>query len=68
MRQKKGKRLLRIPAVVDYLDGTVTEATIRSWIFRKQIDHVRIGGVVVIPVEALDRLIEEGRVAAANSR
>lgn len=64
--QKKCRRLLRIPDAVDYLDKTVTAATIRGWIWRKEIDHVRIGGVVCIPVEALDQLIERGRVPASR--
>ncbi len=64
--EKRCRRLLRIPDAVEYLSRAVTASTIRGWIFRKQIEHVRIGGAVCIPSDALDRMIERGRVPATN--
>lgn len=60
--EKRCRRLLRIPDAVEYLNQTVTASTIRGWIWRKQIEHVRIGGVVCISSDALDQMIERGRV------
>jgi len=64
--EKRCRKLLRIPDAVEYLSGTVTASTIRGWIWRKQIETVRLGGVICIPVEALDRLIERGRIPATR--
>jgi excisionase family DNA binding protein len=54
----KRSKLLRVPQAAEYLNGIVSEKTLRSWIFLKKIDVVRIGGAVCIPVEALDKMIE----------
>lgn len=56
-------RLLRIPQAVEYLDNVVKEGTLRAWIFQGKLDAVRVGGAVCIPIEALDRLIERGKMA-----
>jgi hypothetical protein len=60
----KCRNLLRIPDAVRYLDGTVTASTIRGWIFRKKITHVRLNGVTCIPRSELDALIRRGTVRA----
>jgi excisionase family DNA binding protein len=62
------RRLYRIPQAVEYLGGVVTEKTVRAWVWRRQIDVVRIGRVVCIPQEALDRLIERGTASAREVR
>jgi hypothetical protein len=62
--KRRADELLRIPQAVEYLSGTVSPKTVRGWIFRKQIEVIRINGVVTIPRSALDRLIERGRVPA----
>jgi excisionase family DNA binding protein len=46
------------------LDHVITERTLRQWIFHGKIASVRIGGAVCVPTEALDALIERGRVSA----
>jgi|HubBroStandDraft_4_1064222.scaffolds.fasta_scaffold770047_2 excisionase family DNA binding protein len=62
-KQMRKPRLLRIPQAVEYLDNVVKVGTLRAWIFQGKLDTVRVGGAVCIPVEALDALIERGRVA-----
>jgi excisionase family DNA binding protein len=62
------RRLYRIPQAVEYLDGVITEKTIRSWIWRRQIDVVRIGRAVCIPQDALDRIIERGTMPSRDAR
>ena len=58
------RRLFRIPQAVDYLGGAVKAATLRQWIWRRQIEHVHIGRAVCIPQDALDRLVDAGTVPA----
>lgn len=57
-------RFLRVPQAAEYLDNVIKVGTLRAWIFQGKLDSVRIGGAVCVPVEALDRLIERGRVAS----
>jgi excisionase family DNA binding protein len=61
---KRKRRLLRIPQAVEYLDRVIAEGTLRQWIFHGKIEVVRIGGAVCIPADALDELIERGKVAS----
>lgn len=62
------RRLFRIPQAVDYVGGAVKAATFRQWIWRRQIETVRIGRAVCIPQDALDKLIDRGTVPALESR
>jgi excisionase family DNA binding protein len=62
------RRLFRIPAAYEYLGGAVKEATLRQWIWRRQIETVRIGRAVCIPQDALDKLIDDGTVPARKVR
>jgi excisionase family DNA binding protein len=62
------RRLFRIPAAYEYLGGAVKEATLRQWIWRRQIESVHIGRAVCIPQDALDRLIDKGTVPALKVR
>lgn len=55
------RRFLRIPAAYEYLGGAVKEATLRQWIWRRQIESVHIGREVCIPQDALDKLIDKAR-------
>jgi excisionase family DNA binding protein len=64
IKLKHKPRLLRIPQAVEYLDGCITESTLRQWIFHRKIESVRIGSSVCVPVAVLDALIERGKVAA----
>ena len=61
---KTQRKLLRIPAAVEYMGGVVTAATIRQWVWRRKIETVRIGRAVCIPSDALDKLIERGTLPA----
>ena len=38
--------------------GAVKAATLRQWIWRREIEYVHIGRAVCIPQDALDKLIE----------
>jgi len=58
------RRLFRIPQAVEYLGGAVKAATLRQWVWRRQIEYVHIGRAVCIPQDALDRLIDNGTVPA----
>ena len=62
------RRLFRIPQAVDYLGGVVKAATLRQWIWRREIEFVHIGRAVCIPQDALDRLIDTGTVPAMERR
>ena len=62
------RRLFRIPQAVDYMGGVVKAATLRQWIWKRQIEYVHIGRSVCIPQSALDRLIDSGTVPALESR
>jgi len=67
--QKNSRKLLRVPQVVQYLDGVAKESTVRGWILREEIDVVRIGnGVVCIPVEALEDMIQRGSCPCRSPR
>ena len=58
------RKLFRIPQAVEYLGGAVKAATLRQWVWRRQIEYVHIGRAVCIPQDALDRLIDSGTVPA----
>jgi len=60
---ERKRRLLRIPQAVEYLDGVITPGTLRQWVFHRKIESIRVGGAVCIPADALDKLIERGKVA-----
>ena len=60
----KQRRLHHIDSAVEYLSGIITAKTLRSWIWRRQIETVRIGGRVSIPEDVLDKLIEDNTTPA----
>jgi excisionase family DNA binding protein len=62
--KQKPQRRLNVTDAADYLG--VRPATIRQWVWRRQIDTVRIGRCVRIPQEALDRIIERGTTPAVE--
>ncbi len=64
-KHKSGHRLT-IEGAADYLG--VKPSTIRQWVWRRQIDVVRIGRCVRIPQDACDRIIERGTVPALDGR
>ncbi|NKE71259.1 helix-turn-helix domain-containing protein [Candidatus Manganitrophus noduliformans] len=51
------RRYLRVPEASHYTG--LSEATIRKWIFIKRLPSVRLGRAVLIPLEALEKMIEE---------
>jgi len=64
--KQKSQSRLSISDAADYLG--VKPSTIRQWVWRRQIDVVRIGRCVRIPQEACDRIIERGTVPALEER
>lgn len=47
----------------------VNVSTLRSWVCRRQVPHIRLSGrVVVFDVEELDRWLAERRVAVGGVR
>ncbi len=66
-KHQRQRKLYRLPAAVEYLDGVVKVSTLRQWIWRRQIETVRVGRAVCIPKSALDKVIERGTVPALES-
>lgn len=64
--KQQSQRRLTIDGAPDYLG--VKPSTIRQWVWRRQIDVVRIGRCVRIPQDACDRIIERGTTPAQESR
>lgn len=60
------RRLLRVPEAVEYLDGVIKEKTLRTWIHNRKIEFVRMNGVVLVPADALDALIQRGTFPAVE--
>lgn len=58
------RRLHRISSAVSYLNGAVCAKTLRQWIWRRQIEVVKIGRTVCVAEDVLDRLIEQGTIPA----
>lgn len=50
------------------LDLNVSVHTIRAWIARRKIAHVRLGRAVRVPASEIARLIERGTVPAMPDR
>ncbi|MGZ4829200.1 MAG: helix-turn-helix domain-containing protein [Candidatus Angelobacter sp.] len=46
----------------------VKAATIRSWIWKRQIEYVKISRAVRIPTRAIEKVIERGTVPALERR
>lgn len=44
------------------------EGTIRLWIARRKIAHVKLGRAVRIPPEEVERIIAENTIARLNAR
>jgi excisionase family DNA binding protein len=66
VKSEQQSQRFTIPAAADYLG--VRPSTVRQWVWRRQIDVVRIGRCVRIPKEACDRIIERGTVPALGAR
>jgi len=62
------RKLLRIKQAVDYMNGVVTEKTLRDWIWRRKIEVVRVGRCVCVSQDALDAVIQRGTVPALDDR
>jgi excisionase family DNA binding protein len=45
----------------------VKPATVRSWIWKRQIEYVKVSRAVRIPSEEIDRVIEHGTRPAIRS-
>jgi excisionase family DNA binding protein len=51
------------------LSANIQESTVRSWLLRRKISFVRLGGRCIrIPRSELDRLVHEGTVPARGNR
>jgi excisionase family DNA binding protein len=61
-----GRKLLRIKQAVAYVNGVVTEKTLRDWIWRRKIEVVRVGRCVCVSQDALDAIIQRGTLPALN--
>jgi len=57
-------KLLKVPEAAEQLN--MSQKAIWAMIYRREIDVVRIGRSVRIPLTAIDRLVELGTVPAAR--
>lgn len=57
-------KLMKVPEVAELLN--ISQKATWSMIYRREIDVVRIGRSVRIPLGAIDQLIERGTVPAAR--
>jgi excisionase family DNA binding protein len=55
-------KLLKVPEAAEQLN--MSQKAIWAMIYRREIDVVRIGRSVRIPLTAIDRLVERGTVPA----
>jgi excisionase family DNA binding protein len=62
------RKLLRIKQAVAYVNGVVTEKTLRDWIWRRKIEVVRVGRCVCVSEDALDAIIQRGTRPALGDR
>lgn len=60
----QSKVLLSVPAMADAL--SLSTNTIRAWLAKGKITHVKLGRAVRIPASEADRLISEGMEEAHN--
>lgn len=58
------ERLLTLSESADELG--MTERWMRRRVERKEVEYVKLGGLVRIPESELDRLVERGRVPATT--
>jgi excisionase family DNA binding protein len=59
-------RLLTINQTADRLG--LRPATIRAWIWRREIDYVKLGRSVRVREEVIQALVEDGTVPALKTR
>jgi excisionase family DNA binding protein len=52
--------LLRVQEVAERLN--VRQSTIRAWLLQRRLPYVKVGRCVRIPIDAIDRLINENTV------
>lgn len=64
-KQSNRSNLLSVSEAADALNVSV--ATIRSWVWQRQIESVRIGRAVRIRQTAIDDIIARGTVPALES-
>lgn len=50
-------KLYRIPQACEYINGVLSDKTLRNWVWRGLIPVVRIGGAVCISEATLDSLL-----------
>jgi excisionase family DNA binding protein len=57
-------KLMRVPEAAELLN--MSQKTIWAMIYRREVDVVRIGRSVRIPLSAIDQLIERGTIPARS--
>jgi excisionase family DNA binding protein len=59
--------LLSVPQVAQRL--AVKESTVRAWLLRRRLAHVKVGRRAVrVPVGEVERIVREGSVPAQEGR
>jgi excisionase family DNA binding protein len=68
VRDAQKSRLLTVEQAAERLN--LKTVTVRAWIWRRRLEHVKLGRAVRIPEHALEQLLERGTVPAvlAGSR
>jgi excisionase family DNA binding protein len=65
-RAKQAARLLTLPQAAE--EWGIKVNTIRAWIYRREIDYVKIGRSVRISEDTIQKLIARGSVPAREPR
>jgi len=59
-RESSTNRMLTIPQAADRLN--LSSATLRAWVWRRKIEHTRLGRAVRISEDVVDALVKRGTV------
>jgi excisionase family DNA binding protein len=63
--ERNGRKMLTVDQAADRLG--LSPATIRAWVWRRKIEHTRLGRAVRISEAVIDRMVERGTVPAIES-
>jgi excisionase family DNA binding protein len=66
MSRNKAKKLNRLPHAAERLGVTVD--CLRGWIYRREVEYVKVGRAVRISDETIQAIIDRGTVPALEGR
>jgi excisionase family DNA binding protein len=63
MDKAKTVQLLRVDEAAEFLN--IKPSTVRAWLLRRKLPHVRVGRRAVrVPLAALEKIVAEGTIPA----